>query len=76
MKKLSKSQMEMLRFMEIVNTGKGAQTAKPGCPGNLIVHNALVRRGLVREDPDGTTHLTEEGKKQLADPKNRATTGG
>jgi len=67
-------QLEHMRFIykinkaanERQNENKGVLGCKKGShPANARTHESLERRGWIRQDPEGYTHLTPEGDVQL-----------
>lgn len=65
---LSRNMIESLQFIKQF-TGPRIKCGRPGHYGNLRVHNALLKRGLIREARDKfhTTTLTERGERVLTE---------
>jgi len=62
--RLSPAMQATLLFIKLIEDGKTAQCGRPTYHGNLVTHNALIRRGLTEEADDTfhTTTLTEKGR--------------
>lgn len=66
--KLSQNMKEDLLFIKQIYSGPNVSCGRPTHYGNLVTHNALLRRGLIQEADDKfhTTTLTPEGEKVVA----------
>lgn len=73
MKKISPAMKGMLKFMLMWEESPQVQTARPGHYENLQTHNALLRRGMIREDAPSEhgvviSHLTDKGRAEAKKP--------